>query len=147
MVVMKRSFTIIRSPSNEDGTFGMMLDGQSPFCLTLEREWVDNKKGESCIPNGIYLCKRVQSPKFGNTFEICNVPNRTEILFHKGNIEDDSHGCIILGEQFEPIRTYEHGLKNGVLSSGKAMEEFLERTEGIDEFRLYVAWTFCGHFE
>jgi len=140
MAIMKRSFTIIRCPSFEDGTFGMMLDGKLPFCLTLERKWLNNKKGDSCIPNGIYLCKRITSPKFGNTFEITNVPNRTEILFHKGNIVDDSHGCIILGEQFEPIRTYEHGLRNGILSSGKAFDEFIERTSGLQEFNLYILW-------
>jgi len=127
--------TIIRTPSIEDGTFGMMLDGEVPFCLTLERRWVDNKKGESCIPDGIYLCNRVQSPKFGNTFEICNVRNRSEILFHKGNLIDDSHGCIILGEQFEPIEG-----RNAVLSSGKAFNEFMQRTKGINEFNLYILW-------
>ena len=132
---MDKYFTIIRSPSMEDGTFGMMLDGLTPFCLTLELEWKDNEPNESCIPDGDYICKRVNSPKFGNTFEVCNVPNRTAILIHKGNIEDDSHGCIILGEQFEPLNG-----KNAVLSSGKAFSEFIERTNGIDEFKLSIFW-------
>src|SRR3990170_3733275 len=130
---MDKYFTIIRSPSMEDGTFGMMLDGLTPFCLTLELEWKLNEPNESCIPDGDYICKRVNSPKFGNTFEVCNVPNRTAILIHKGNIEDDSHGCIILGEQFEPLNG-----KNAVLSSGKAFSEFIERTNGIDEFKLSI---------
>jgi len=132
---MNRSFTIIRSPSTEDGTFGMMLDDQIPFCLTLERKWLDNRKGESCIPSGLYLCERVISPKFGETFEITNVPNRTQILFHKGNLINDSHGCVILGEQFEYING-----KNAVLSSGKAFSEFIQRTLGLIQFDLYILW-------
>lgn len=131
----KREFTIIRAPSIPDGTFGMMLDGEIPFCLTLERRWLDNKKNESCIPNGIYLCQRITSPRFGNTFQVFDVPNRSHILFHKGNIMDDSHGCIILGEQFEPLNG-----KNAVLSSGKAFDEFSQRTRGTDEFILYILW-------
>ena len=132
---MTKQFTIIRAPSMEDGTFGMMLDGAIPFCLTLEREWRNNEIGESCIPDGDYICKRVSSPKFGNTFEVTGVPYRSHILFHKGNIEDDSHGCIILGEQFEPING-----KNAILASGKAFQEFIERTKNIDEFKLSIFW-------
>ena len=130
-----KEFWLWRFPSIQDGTFGVMLDDNLPFAVTLEREWIFNQKGVSCIPNGNYTCRRVDSPKFGNTFEVTNVLNRSEILFHKGNIRDDSHGCIILGEQYEPIMG-----KNGVVSSGKAFEEFLKRTEGIDEFILHVRW-------
>ena len=119
----------------EDGTFGMMLDMVTPFCLTLEREWRNNEIGESCIPDGDYTCRRVNSPKFGNTFEVCDVLHRTAILFHKGNLMDDSHGCIILGEQFEPLDG-----RNAVLSSGKAFSEFIERTKDIDEFKLSIFW-------
>ena len=124
-----------RFPSIADGTFGVMLDNSLPFCVTLEREWIYNKKGISCIPDGEYICRRVNSPRFGNTFEVINVYGRTEILFHKGNIEDDSHGCIIVGEQYEPVMG-----KNGVLSSGKAFEEFLKRTQEINEFSLAIKW-------
>lgn len=132
---MDRYFTIIRSPSTEDGTFGMMLDGLTAFCLTLERTWVNNEIGESCIPDGDYICKRVNSPKFGNTFEVTQVPYRSHILFHKGNLEGDSQGCIILGEQFEPLNG-----KNAVLASGKAFNEFIERTKDINEFKLSILW-------
>lgn len=119
----------------EDGTFGMMIDGMIPFCLTLERMWKNNETGESCIPDGDYICKRIESPKFGNTFEVTNVSNRFHILFHKGNLMDDSHGCIILGEQFEPLNG-----RNAVLSSGKAFNEFIERTKDINEFKLSIFW-------
>ncbi|GAG80142.1 unnamed protein product, partial [marine sediment metagenome] len=95
-----KALKLIRVAYIKDGTFGVLFDEETPFCLTLEREWKDNRKGESCIPIGTYSCKRVISPKFGNTFEVCNVPGRSHILFHKGNLEDDSHGCILTGEEY-----------------------------------------------
>jgi hypothetical protein len=128
---------LVRISGIEDGTFGVLLDDKTPFCLTVERPWLNNKKGESCIPSGEYVCKRVQSPKFGNTFEVRDVPNRTAILFHKGNIMDDSHGCIIVGEQYESLNE-----KTAVLASGKAMDEFLQRTDDVDEFHLSIVWVF-----
>lgn len=116
-----------------DGTFGVLLDEKVPFCLTVERPWLNNKVGKSCIPIGTYMCYRVQSPRFGDTFEVCNVEGRTYILFHKGNIMEDSHGCIILGEQYEPL----YG-KNAVHSSGKAFDEFMLRLKKFDEFQLTI---------
>lgn len=130
-----KQFSIIRIAGNQDGTFGVFFDEDQPFCLTLERQWLDNRKGESCIPDADYICKRINSPKFGNTFEICDVLGRSNIEFHKGNLMMDSHGCVIVGEQFEPLDG-----KNGVLASGKAFDEFLQRTKEIDEFKLTIMW-------
>lgn len=132
-----KHFKLIRITGIQDGTFGVLLDEKIPFSLTVERSWLNNRKNESCIPDGEYLCKRVQSPRFGNTFEVMNVPNRTEILFHKGNIMDDSHGCIIVGEQYEYLRG-----KVAILASGEAMKEFLNRTINVQEFLFSIVWVF-----
>lgn len=129
---MKR-FKLLRVSYHIDGTFGVLLDDNTPFCLTLERPWLNNEVGKSCIPIGAYLCKRVISPKFGITFEVTDVNGRTHILFHKGTLMDDSRGCIILGEQFEPISG-----ENGVLSSGKAFDEFMSRLKGVEQFKLVI---------
>lgn len=126
--------SLIRISEIEDGNFGVLLDERIPFALTVERIWLDNKKGESCIPRGVYTCKRIDSPKFGNTFEVCDVPDRSEILFHKGNVMDDSHGCIVIGEQFESLNG-----KVAVLSSTKGFGEFLERTKNLVTFELRVS--------
>lgn len=130
-----KHLTIYRSPSTQNGTFGMMLDEEIPFCLTVERPWLNNEKNRSCIPVGEYICKRVMSPNFGDTFEVCDVPGRTLIRFHKGNIMDDSHGCVVVGEQFEYLKG-----KPAVLASGKAFSEFHERLKGINEFKLSIIW-------
>jgi hypothetical protein len=111
----------------------VLLDEDLPFCVTLEREWLDNRRNISCIPEGTYICKRVISPKFGETFEVVDVPGRSHILFHKGNIKDDTHGCIIVGELFDPLNG-----ENAVLSSGKAFQEFLSRLENNEAFTLTI---------
>ena len=128
-----KQFKLIRIAYIPDGTFGVLFDGDIPFCLTLEREWKDNEKNISCIPRGSYLCKRVQSPKFGDTFEVCDVPGRSHILFHRGNIEDDTHGCLVTGEEYGKYKD-----KVAVLSSGRAFKEFKKRTENLEYFKLEI---------
>lgn len=127
-------FELIRVSMLESGTFGVLLDEELPFCLTIERPWLMNERNISCIPAGDYVCRRVNSPKFGNTFEVTDVPGRSEILFHKGNVVDDTHGCIVLGEQYELLSG-----KPAVVASGKAFEEFLSRTESIEIFSFRIS--------
>jgi len=131
---MVKIFTIKRIAYIQDGTFGVFLNENNiPFALTLEREWLKNQRGISCIPDGVYICSRIASPKFGNTFEVKNVPNRSEILFHKGNLSDDTHGCILVGEQFEPI-----GNKTAIISSTKGYGEFLNKLKDDNHFELKI---------
>lgn len=124
---------IKRIAENESGTFGVIIYKDIPFALTIERQYLDNKPNISCIPPGKYVCKRVNSPRFGDTFEITDVPNRTHILFHKGNLMEDSLGCILLGERFDYLNN-----KPAVLSSKDAFQEFKEITKNVDEFLLGI---------
>lgn len=126
--------TIQRTHMRKDGTFGVLSIDGLPICLTLERQWLNNEKGKSCIPAGCYVAARVQSPKFGNTFEVMNVASRDKILFHGGNIDDDSHGCILLGEQFN---IWNDGTCC-IASSKVAVAEFLQRTASVNEFDLEI---------
>jgi hypothetical protein len=64
---------------------------------TLELPWKDNHKQISCIPAGTYKVERYSSPKFPNTFQVLNVPNRSAILLHVGNYNTDTLGCILVG--------------------------------------------------
>ena len=128
-----RIFHLLRVAFTEYGTFGVFMDAGIPFCVTLERAWIHNQQGVSCILPGEYICRRVNSPQFGNTFEVTNVPGRSNILFHKGNLMEDSHGCVLLGEQYEPLNG-----QPAVLASGKAFSEFLARTQDVDSFILRI---------
>lgn len=128
-----KQFKLIRIAYIPDGTFGVLFDEDIPFCLTLEREWKDNEENISCIPRGEYLCKRVESPKFGDTFEVCDVPGRSHILFHRGNIEDDSEGCIVIGEQYHKYKN-----KISIKASREGFAEFKQRTDDINYFKLEI---------
>ena len=97
---MVEKVEIVRLEKGFDGTFGVLrLDGKV-FCVTLELPDLDNEANISCIPAGAYTCRRVDSPAFGRTFEISDVPGRSHILFHAGNVADDTQGCVLLGRYF-----------------------------------------------
>lgn len=103
------------------GTFGVLaIDGKA-FCVTLEPPDRQNKPKISCIPTGIYTCKKVKSPKFGDTWEITNVPGRGNILFHAGNYVGDTLGCVLLASHFSKINQP----NRAVLNSGATFKEFL----------------------
>lgn len=113
-----------------DGAFGVLLWEGVPFAVSCERTYQDLKPK---IPQGIFQC--VRSP-FNrgryDTFEIL-VPGHSRILFHKGNLEVDSDGCVLVGEQF--------GVLNGkpaILQSGLGFQEFMKLTSGVDQFQLTV---------
>jgi len=125
------TLTLIRVGSSRRGTFGVLRYGDVPFALTLERPWNDNTVGDSCIPAGTYVCKKVRSPRFGDTYEVTNVTGRTHILFHKGNGIEDTQGCILIGEEFSG--TFDRPM---VVSSQRGFSEFLALLDGKQEFDL-----------
>lgn len=133
-----KSLIIRRITTGDQGTFGVLVFEDIPFALSLEREWLHNRPSVgdvpgSCIPAGEYICKRVNSPRFNNTFEVTDVPNRSHILFHKGNLDDDSRGCILVGEEFGQL-----GSSSGIKSSKAGYNEFMAIMSNDDEFRLII---------
>ena len=119
-----------RQTRNSNATIGILFNPENQWeVITLENPWRNNGP-DSSIPTGIYKCSRVNSPKFGNTFEVCEVSGRTHILFHAGNTEVDTLGCILLGM----TRTSEIAIGR----SREAFERFLNYTNGIDEFELEI---------
>lgn len=131
---MKIDLHLARVKSNTNGTFGVLSWHGQPFAVSLEDPWKYNKSYVSCIPSGTYTCKRVDSPSFGDTFEVTDVRGgRTHILFHKGNTQKDTQGCILVAESFGELE----GVP-GVLSSGDGYKEFMNLTEGMDTFSLSI---------
>ena len=128
-----KTLIIKRVQSNKFGTYGVMSIAGNPLMLTLENLWKHNQKNISCIPRGTYICNRRRSPRFGETFEVSDVINRTHIIFHAGNTEDDTDGCILLGQKFGEI-----GGKTAILDSRMAMAEFLAYLVEDDKFRLTI---------
>jgi hypothetical protein len=126
---------IVRLNRRHDApTYGVLVrDDGIPFALTLERPWLSNMVGKSCIPEGRYIAKRHRSPKFGETFWLQDVPGRSEILFHRGNLADDSHGCILVGEQFGEM----YG-QDGITASQAGFAEFMKLNAGKDEIVVTI---------
>jgi hypothetical protein len=119
----------------EQGTFGVLLLNDVPMCVTLELPWRENLPRISCIPAGQYWCKTLQSPKFGRTFVVCDVPRRSAVEFHGANTVNDLEGCIGLAEFFTHFGTH-LAIANPV--KGMAFKEFQEATKAVDEFLLTV---------
>lgn len=124
---------LIRIEETQEGTIGALTMDGKHIAMTLELADRENRAEVSCIPAGRYVCQRVHSPTFGRTFEVKNVPDRTHILFHKGNTDADTHGCVLLGEKTGKLRD-----DRAVLNSGKTFQDFLELTETTERFDLLI---------
>ena len=122
---MERNFLLIRVARTDHGVFGTLLFKSIPFAVTLEPEEKGNQRRISCIPEGVYYCAPVNSPKFGWTYEVLDVPNRSHILFHRGNTEEHTEGCILVGESFGELKG-----KPAILDSTGGFNEFREKAGG-----------------
>lgn len=121
---------IVRLEQTDQGALGVLLLDGLIFCYTLEP---DNKeKDRFYIPAGLYKCKRFHGSKWKNTFEII-CPPHTALLFHSGNIETDSLGCVLLGSTTGKLKG-----KRAVLNSGVTFQQFLDFTKYVNEFNLII---------
>lgn len=127
------------------GVFGVLesLFIHQPL-YTVEEEDMGNQRNISCIPAGIYTCRRTIYYKHGyETFEITGVPNRSRILFHPANTEEDVEGCVGLGMSLGVLKVKDEDTgvrtrKLAVISSRAAFKLFMQKLAGIDEFELEV---------
>src|SRR3990167_155203 len=122
-----------RIASLPHATYGLLMDKGEPWLNTIEDPWKNNEPFVSCIPPGTYFCKRVLSPHFGDTFEIGGVPGRDHILFHCGDDEKDTEGCVLVGLQWGNYTGHVE-LDASKLAHAKFMKRFI----GTDTFMLHV---------
>lgn len=127
---------VIRVSQSDQGTFGALVLNGRPFCVTLELPWLDNKRDISCIPEGSYLCQRVESNRFGEAFTVREVPGRTHILLHKGNTVEDTTGCILLGQRFLSTGSFGRSM---ILDSRLAFSAFMDALNGQETFKLVIS--------
>lgn len=132
---------ITRTETSIHGTFGRLQYGGFE-CWTLELPWYQNEPQVSCIPDGEYLVTPWHSRKWPLTYHVNDVPNRSAILIHTGNVAGDrsvgfkSHvlGCILLGKYRGLINK-----QKAVLSSAVAYNEF--RAVALRKaFDLQISW-------
>lgn len=106
---------LYRYHSGKDWSHGILLRRtlakRTFLCHTLEDEYRTKKKyGETRIPSGKYrLHLRRQGghhERYATKFptihkgmlELVGVPNFTDVLIHIGNTDDDTEGCILVGD-------------------------------------------------
>lgn len=96
-------YTLTRTTTGPQGTFGTITDETGTvICVTCEPP-EGNNGPDTCIPTGTYTVIPHNSPAHPNTWEISDVPNRTAILIHDGNTEEDTLGCVIVGDRLGTV--------------------------------------------
>lgn len=137
---------IARKDFRSDGIFGELHDEHHKFiCVTLEHAYLERDGNYfPKVAAGTYTCVRgthqlehMDHPF--ETFEITGVPPFdgkpvTKILFHWGNYNNDSKGCILLGQFIGPK-------SNGgkmITNSHKTFDAFMKMQEGLQTFDLII---------
>ena len=113
----------------EFGTFGMLTCGDLQL-YTVEQDWENNQPFISCVPNGIYVLEKHDSPTHGASLILSNPDlnigkypgeaKRNGCLIHIANLASQLEGCIAPGKS---LGFYKN--QWSVSSSGDALSEIL----------------------
>lgn len=136
------NLTLKNTEYTPDGIFGELLDENlNRVAFTLQHAY-DSGNGIGSyvpkVPPGAYLCVKGEHKLEGmtsyfTTYEVTKVQGCTGILFHVGNFNKDSAGCILLGSGIE--------LDNNppmITASRLAFQDFIVLQSGLDSFTLVV---------
>lgn len=118
------------------GILSELEDKDSSLSLvTLEHAYLDptGLYYTSKLPNGVYECVLGEHTLRGHSpqqlYEVTNVPGHTGILFHIGNYNRDSEGCILLGTNKG---------NECITGSATAFKKFMDFQNGLKSFTLTV---------
>lgn len=128
--------TLRRNTQALYGIFGQLIGDHEQFvAVTLEHAFpITGGEYVAIIPLGKYPCQRgihqLPGKEPFETFEVLSVPKHTGILFHVGNYNEDSQGCILVGGRMGA---------GCILDSKFAFNRFLDLQAGLDTFELTVS--------
>lgn len=128
-------FKLTRKQFREDGIFSELTDQDGKVVAqTLEHSYNNLPK----ITNGTHKC--VRGPhRLHNmtedfiTFEVTGIVGHSDLLFHWGNYNKDSDGCILMGETVAETNKIEM-----VTNSRATFAKFMASLDGVNEFELTV---------
>jgi hypothetical protein len=133
---------LIRTQFGSDATNGMIfLDGVFE-CFSLEDEYREQKiRGETCIPEGSYEVVLRKEGGFHQRYSsrysfhkgmlwVKSVPNFEWILFHLGNTDENTAGCILVGDTQQDLDVSKDGF---IGSSGNAYKKFYPKVAEVLE--------------
>lgn len=98
---------------------------------TLENPKRDTTK-DSRIPSGTYECMPYSGTKYKDVYMVKDVPGRTAILFHWGNKEIHTDGCILVGNKLGTLDG-----EPAILESKVCFERFRQLI-GKENFKLII---------
>lgn len=124
------NFKLIRVAVGPGGAFGVLLHNGIPFAVTLERVFEEKGQASPIIPPGTYTCRRTTFLRGGYpTYEIGGILGHSRLLFHVGNRETDSEGCVLVADSFQ---------EGWVSGSRVGFAKFMDRAAGRAEFALEI---------
>lgn len=121
------------------GIFSKLIAGSSEFCILEHAYPTQQGTYAPKVAAGVYECVRHSPHKLSyETFMLKDVPDfnyeKVEgILIHVGNFQEDSEGCLLIGQRMQldyPAR---------VIDSNKAFKEFMALQEDCDNFILSIS--------
>jgi Family of unknown function (DUF5675) len=127
--------TLTRREMREDGIFSELTDEKGKIIAkTLEHSYDCKPK----LYDGEFTCVRGKHRLEGmthdfETFEITGVSGHTNILWHTGNWNADSMGCVLLGAGIA-----QSSKGQMITGSKQTFADFLSLLQGIDSFQLVV---------
>ena len=113
---------LLRTISLPKHTVGILQHGDFT-CTTIELPDLDNQQNLSCIPAGLYQCRKHHSPTHGKCIAIGNVTGRTDVLIHIANFVHELRGCIGIGES---LVDFDNNGTFDVTSSRKTLRKLLD---------------------
>jgi hypothetical protein len=135
--------TLRRFRKSPHGIFSDLIDDQGrKIDVTVTHAYeLGDGTWEPKVPPGRYLCVRgshsLDGKHWFDTFEITGVEGHKGILFHQGNVEEESKGCELLGGHVGSL--LEHGTEEeAVLDSAEAFKNFMSLQTGVNSFWLNV---------
>jgi hypothetical protein len=129
---MKR-VSLFRYQCDINATLGLLSIPGYRGLYTLENPWLDNKRNVSCIPTGRYICKPFSGEKYKNVYQVLNVENRSSILFHHGNWERNTQGCILVGYGVDYITR-----SSPMITNSKAAMDKMRSLLKEEDFELII---------
>lgn len=139
--------TLKRMTPEAEGVFGHLLDDQGRILATTLEHSYSSESGDgsyaSKIPNGIYTCIRGQHQLHSmkapfTTFEITGIKGHKNILFHIGNFNEDSDGCVLLGTGMLMAGDTSAKTKPMLTRSKEAFSRFMSLQKDVNAFTLTV---------
>lgn len=129
-------YKLVRKSFRPDGIFSELFNEKGELIAHCLEHSYDNKPK---VPNGKFTCQRGPHRLHGMTqdfitFEIEGIAGHDNILFHWGNYNKDSEGCVLVGKTHAQSPEGVHM----VTASRDTFAKFMAALEGQNQFDLVV---------